>query len=130
MADENEQKAIESDFIQSWDWMEQFFVDFSLEEGWDWITSIQGLIAELRSREYDRKFRAGQSLYVFVLSRSRKHGMRLEQPALRFELKREGGMKVQYWEYPDTRTEFEVASVEITPEIEALLARLLAQPID
>jgi len=69
-------------------------------------------------------------MYIFVLSRSREHGMRLGQASLRFELKAEGGMTVRYGEVGNLATELKVERVEITPEIEALLTRLLAQLID
>src|SRR5258708_29642903 len=57
-----------------------------------WLEPIQDLIAAMRERGYDRQFRAGQSLYMLVLSRSREHGLRADQPGLRFALNAEGWM--------------------------------------
>ena len=131
MTSEDEQKAIEEDFSQSWDWIQRYFHDlFDPREWWAWLMPIHNLITELRQRGYDRQFRAGQSMYSLVLSRSFKHGLRASQASLVFELLREGGMKIRYDEVGHLVSEFEVDRVEITPEIEALLARLLAQPID
>jgi len=129
MTDENEQKVIEEEFSQSWGWMEQYFANLSSKEDWDWIKPICGLIGELRRQGYDRQFRAGQSMYLFVLSRSRHHGLRRGMSYIKFEAIRGGHMGITCRTDVDTVTEFEVERVEITPEIEALLTRLLAQPI-
>ena len=127
METDSEQNAIEADFLKSWDWVEEYFK--RLVSRWQALEPIQGLINELRQKGYDRKFRVGQSMYIFVLSRRREHGFPLGQ-SLRFELKAEGGMRIRYGEVGNSVTEFEVERVEITPEIEALLTQLLAQPID
>lgn len=72
---------IEGEFIHSWDRIEQFY---------DGLPSrLKGLvpqfIAELRQAGYDRKLRAGQSLITLIVSRSRRHGLRAEQPCIRFQ---------------------------------------------
>ena len=130
MADENEQKAIEEEFSLSWDFMEQYFAELSSKEGWDIVKPVCGLISELRRQGYDRQFRAGQSMSLFVLSRSRHHGLRHGKSYIMFGALPESRMKVIFGSVLGTASEFEVERVEITPEIEALLARLLAQPID
>ncbi|HVU14778.1 MAG TPA: hypothetical protein VHD90_26060 [Phototrophicaceae bacterium] len=88
------------------------------------------LMRELRQRGYDRQFRAGQSLWRFILSRSRQHGLRPDQPLLIFDLQREGSMFVGYHEPPDLTIEFATERIEIKPQVDGLLKRLLAQPID
>ena len=94
------------------------------------MNPIHDLMASLRSRGYDRQFRAGQSVHRFVLSRSRYHHLRPEQACLFIELKHEGGMNVIYYEDNVKVTELDVPQVAITPEVETVLQRLLAQPIN
>ena len=130
MTSEDEQKAIEEDFSQSWNRVEQFFAMFNGLQNLAFLNSIISLITELRERGYDRKLRAGQAMTNFILSRSREHGLQIGQARLTFRVMRQGGMEIQYCEANDRVSEFEVEQVKITPEIEALLARLLAQPID
>jgi hypothetical protein len=110
--------------------MEQFFSRISSPEDRDWLKPILNLIAELRTRGYDRQFRAGQSLHIFRVSRSLMHGLSDDQPWLHFELRSEGGMELWYCEPPHPDTIINVDRVEITPEVEDFIARLLAHPID
>lgn len=53
----------------------------------------------------------------------------MDNPRLCLILHREGGMSVSYFEAPAVRFQIEVDSVKLTPEVEDLLARLLAHPI-
>ena len=66
---------------------------FGSGEIWPKRPDILDLIAALRQIGYDRKLRAGQSLDAFVVSRSRKHGLRPEQPSVGFHI-HEGKMRV------------------------------------
>ena len=130
MSSENDLLTVEEHFSYSWDGTEQFFSRLSSrEEWWNWMNPILGLIAMLRSQGYDRQFRAGQSMYFFLLSRSRHHHLRPEQAFLVFELKPEGGMEVRYYENNDV-SKFTCEQVAITPQVEAVLQKLLLQPID
>ena len=130
MTSEDEQKAIEEDFSQSWDRREEYYNDLIFNEGWDWLKPALELVKELHKREYDRKLLVAKPWHLFVLARSRLRDLRPEQTSLSFKFKRESGMRIRYYEGGSFITDFEVERVEITPEIEALLARLLAQPID
>jgi hypothetical protein len=74
--------AFEADFIESWD---------SLEVVFEWILArvsgknrVLQFIAQLCQAGCDRKLRAGQSLEVFIVSRSRDHGLRPDQPRIVF----------------------------------------------
>jgi hypothetical protein len=125
----DEQQAIEQDFLRSWDHMEVFFTDFMRKPSWEWLEPMRNLMSQLRERGYDKQLRAGQSLYMLGLSRSRQHGLRREQVCLFIELLREGGMEVHYRDSSETIT-VEIQHIELTKELEELLARLLAQPID
>ncbi len=152
----DDRQKIEQAFLASWDGIERFYIfqcDWGTPEWFQivqidpsemgtlenftahnsstaWLKPIQGLIAELRQRGYDRRLRAGQSLGRFVLSRSREHGLRPAQATLIIALGMTGEMRVQYWEKSVVSSEINVAHVELTPELEQLLDRLLAQPID
>jgi hypothetical protein len=76
---------LEEEFIQSWDYIQNFYKSHYNS----WLKGIVLLfIAALRRVGYDRKLRAGQSLFTFVVSRSRRHGLRPEQPCIRFEFHR------------------------------------------
>jgi hypothetical protein len=125
---ENDNQTIEEEFSRSWDRIEEFFTHLSNE--WGWLIPILGLIAQMRERGYDRQFRAGQSMEIFVLSRALNHGLRPEQAAFRIELQMDDRMHLRYLEHPDVHIEMDVDRVEITPEVEEFLTRLLAHPID
>jgi len=45
---------------------------------------LLNFVSELRRDGYDRKLRAGQSLFAFTVSRSRRHGLRPDQPWIAF----------------------------------------------
>ena len=130
MVFDDDDRPIEKKFTDSWDWIEQFYGD-ELKHGGLWAKSMPDLINELRLRGYDKVFRAGQSLYFFVLSRSQKWGLRDEQARLRIDVHREGGMTIGYYSLLELE-EFEVNfdRVELTPEFEQLLSKLLAHPIN
>ncbi|MEO8397141.1 MAG: hypothetical protein ABI700_29370 [Chloroflexota bacterium] len=134
MADD-ELSEIERDFSTSWDYMEQFYAIKIAEVGSyayqaEWLKPMFGLIAKLRERGYDHQFRAGQQLLALMLSRSRQHGLRQDQPSFSIEPNPNGGATVWYHEPPDVWIQFQIEHIEITPELDALLKRLLAHPID
>ena len=130
MASEDEQREIEQAFIASWDDVEHFYAAWMQNLRYEWMQSMLDLIAELRARGYDRQFRAGQQLNALMLSRSREHGLRAGQAWFKIETTPHHGTFVWYAEPPNVRIEFEIEHVEITPEVEDLLNRLLAHPID
>jgi hypothetical protein len=127
---DHDQQTTEEKFLQSWDAIEKFYARIIASSGWAWLTPIFSLIAKLRERGYDRQFRAGQSLTMFSLSRSLNHGLRNEQPAFGIEILPDGTMHLWYHEPPNENIEMDVDQVEITPEVEEFLARLVAHPID
>lgn len=128
MADEHHLDEIELEFLASWDWIEHFYTpdDF---ESYPWLKPISDVIAELRRRGYDRKLRPGHSLEMLILSRSCEHGLRKDQATISFLLRDYGGMWVRYWDN-GLKTELNLEHVEITPEVDALLQRLLEKPIN
>jgi hypothetical protein len=111
--------SIEGEFIRSWDQIEQFF-DMVLEPG-PWKDQVLQFISQLRQAGYDRKLRAGQSLFKLVVSRSRCHGLRPDQPSVCFWL-HDGVIDMQETNHLTEST--------LSPLVEAALARLLTHPID
>ena len=144
MEADNDPKAIEEAFLQSWDAAEQRCRSMSLQTWGKWAEPMLDIIKEFRTRGYDRQLQAGVMLVNFIFWRKNPLSLWDNKGQLTFKLKPEGGMKIHYWEgemieiefgHWETSSEsevveFEVEQVKITPEIEALLARLLAQPID
>ena len=90
MSDWETINPFDRDFIQSWEGMEEFF-------GWmlarvPWKDRVLQFIAELRQAGYDRKLRAGQTIDIFIVSRSRHHGLRPDQSRVAFYFIRTGWM--------------------------------------
>ena len=125
MSWDEEQKAIEIEFLQSWERMEIFFSG----EDMPWLTQMLPLIRNMRVRGYDRNLRAGQSMITLIVSRSREHGLRDDQPSVAFNITAQGGLSAHL---RGEHVSMLVTSdrVETTPEIEELLLPLLAYPID
>jgi hypothetical protein len=53
----------EDEFIQGWNWIEQLYGDLNCPQK----GRVLQFIAELRKAGYDRKLRAGQSLFTFIV---------------------------------------------------------------
>lgn len=125
MYSEAEQRALEVEFMWSWDRMEMFFS----ADDMPWMTQMLPLIRDLRARGYDRRLRAGQSMITFIVSRSREHGLRASQPSLAFNITAQRGLRAHL---TGEHINVMVTSdrIEVTPDIEELLIPLLAYPID
>jgi hypothetical protein len=149
---------IEQAFLDSWGKVEQFYgvsvvssflatydqvgvdkSDMALFNKWlarfttedNWRKSILDLMAELRRRGYDKQLRAGTSLYTLVLSRSHQHGLRPDQPWIYFGPTGDGGTNVAYLKGAAYGPpQIVLAHVELTSEVQNLLDKLLAHPID
>ncbi|MCE9554744.1 MAG: hypothetical protein K8T91_15420 [Planctomycetes bacterium] len=93
---------IEGEFVISWNSMEHFYDDMNHS----WVPLAKAFIAEMRKQRYDRKLRAGQSLWSLILSRSRRHGLEEGQAAVQFWFS-DRGMSVRH--------SFEGASSEPQP---------------
>jgi hypothetical protein len=118
-----EGRPVEGEFVTSWDGIEGFY------RGTDapFLTSVLDLVRDIRRAGCDRTLRAGQSLWTLVVSRSRRHGLRDDQPYLAFQF-RPGGMDVVGRVEGDER--LSVPVIGLTPAVEAALRRLAARPID
>ena len=113
---------VEGEFIQSWDWIERFYDSIAFP-----VKAVAlPFIAELRRAGYDRKLRAGQSLFTFGVSRSRCHGLRAEQPYITFDF-RERTMDV----FSKIQEEERIPGIPIalSGRVEEVLGRLVNEPI-
>lgn len=101
--------GIEGEFILSWDNIENFYSELELDKK----PEILHLIKQIREKGFERTLRAGQSLYTFILSRSRRHGLRENQDSISFsfnyiksamEVQTRKGQKITFdkIEYNDT----------------------------
>jgi hypothetical protein len=101
--------GIIGEFILSWDFIEDFYRDSDLDKK----SEILSLIQLMREKGFDRIFRAGQSLYTLVLSRSRRHGLQKSQGRILFsfdfiasamEIRSKNGERIAFEriEYNDT----------------------------
>lgn len=118
-----EGRPVEGEFLASWDFVERFY----REMGWPLAGPVLGLIADIRRAGYGRVLRAGQSLWSLVVSRSRRHGLRPEQPYVAFDF-RQDGMDVHARIGVTEKHSF--PALAFTPQVDALLRRLAAEDID
>jgi hypothetical protein len=148
-------KELTSKFKTSWDEIERFYDYFIVSHpGYEWLLPIKGLIRDIRARGYDQHLRAGQALHSLVLSRSREHGLRFDQPRLSIWPLEDGQMEVHYasplfkrsnvarmgikayeettayWDVVDRKACITLDSMKLCPELQQLLDRLLAHEID
>jgi len=84
-------------------------------------------LAALRQAGYDSSLRAGVSVWTCMLSRSRRHGLRADQPEIHFDFHGQS-MDVSAWLGDEVK--LNDVPIELTPEIAALLDRLAAHEID
>jgi hypothetical protein len=72
---------LEGEFVRSWDAIEEFY----REDTGNHFEPARAFIRAMRKAGYDRLLRAGQSMSIFGLSRSRDQGLRDGQLRLWFE---------------------------------------------
>ena len=129
MASDNDQDVIQEEFLKSWEHLEMFYGVYFSSEYKTVKKKLLFFIDEMRQRGYDKNLRAGIQLFDFILSRARIHGLREGQASLRFAPHEDERITIQY-DGSDGSSTLEVDQAEFTPELEALLQRLLAHPID
>jgi hypothetical protein len=116
---------IEGEFIQSWNRIERFYVNQHFRLIRDLVLPF---LAELRRAGYDRKFRAGHQVEMLVLSRSRRHGMRLDQPRVVFEFY--GGTMDIRCKITEPRRQIIGIPIALSRLVEDELTKLANQPVD
>lgn len=107
---------LEGEFVRSWDAMEAFY----REDGGDYFESARAFIRAMREAGYDQLLRAGQSMSIMGLSRSRDQGLRDDQPRLWFEFNgTEMDVDVNY-----ASGGLKGHPIQLTPEVRQLLDAL------
>lgn len=129
MVSYDEHSDIEAEFLHSWDGIENSYNSEIFAMRWKWMTNIRPFIRTLRERGYDRQLRAGQSMFTFIVSRSREYGLRRDQPFLAFDMLEQGGMAVTFVAQ-NVFVPLVLPRADVTPELEPLLTALLAYPVD
>jgi hypothetical protein len=126
---DNDQTPIEEVFSKTWDHVESYYE--RLSGSYESLKKDRlFLIGELRGRGFDRQLRAGQKLFNLILSRARLHGLHEGQSWLEFFTDQEDGSTTIRYSGSDSQSTLKLDHFEFTPELESLLERLLAHPID
>lgn len=112
--------GVEGEFIESWNSIIRFYKGI---EG-DYINDVLSFISNLRSKGFDKTLRAGQSLYTFILSKSRRHGLAENQKYLAFSFQKDK-MIIRN----NKNEEMSFNKIELNSEIENLLNTLNQQSI-
>jgi hypothetical protein len=124
LADYYEQgNPIEGEFVKSWDSIERFYDDMHFP----FVPKVRNLIAEMRQKGYDKSLRAGQSLWSLIVSRSRRHGLRHDQPMIAFCFGNDG---MEVHASLDEQVTVKCQQIGFAPKIDALLKKLEATDID
>jgi hypothetical protein len=113
------------DFARTWVRIEEFFGQALSPSAWkDYLLAF---VSQLRRGGYDRKLRAGKSSFAFTVSRSRRHGLRPDQPWISF-LFHDSVMDMMICEY-HKRWACTLGPL-VSPGVTAALRHLLKHPID
>jgi hypothetical protein len=114
---------VEGEFIESWDQMEGVYEGSRFPPR----NLVLPFIAEMRRAGYDRKLRAGQSIWSLIVSRSRRSRLRPEQPLVSFQF-RENSMEVFSRNQGEERI-FEIP-IAMSDTVERVLQSLADLPVD
>jgi hypothetical protein len=117
-----EGRPVEGEFLTSWDNIEEFYKGKS-------PLSQKGrrLIANMREAGYDKVLRAGTSMWTLMVSRSRRHGLRDDQPWIAFAI---GDDDMDVTVSIDGVETFSGLEIAFTPRVDAMLKRLAEKEID
>jgi hypothetical protein len=134
MSNEDDADAIAAEFAASWNRLERFYGSLAKISAWTQTGTLMPLlIRQMQQKGYDRILRAGTSHATLRLSRVRGYGLKQPGPRISVYLAKEGGLTVRLHIPDGENSVFEettTADASLTPEIEALLQRLAAYPID
>jgi hypothetical protein len=114
---------VEGEFLESWNLMEGVYEGSRFPPR----TMVLPFIAELRRAGYDRKLRAGQSIWSLIVSRSRRPRLRPEQPVVSFQF-HENSMEVYARDQKEERLQH--IPIAMTDTVERVLRGLTERPID
>jgi hypothetical protein len=116
-------RPVEGEFLESWDRMEQIYEGSHFPSR----TRILPFIADLRKAGYDRKLRAGQSIWSLIVSRSRRPRVRPEQPLVSFQFHED---TMELFSSNDGEERIPVIPIELSGTVQRALERLVERPID
>jgi hypothetical protein len=126
---ESNDKSIEEIFEESWIGPLAHYHQQILYSKVTWLIPMDHLIHQLRLRGLDRQLRAGSSMERLILSRSKQYGLRDDQLSIMFcPTPHNTVLVVQH--NIDSSEPFHILSGEIKSKVEALLEKLLKQPIN
>ncbi len=116
-------EGLKGEFIESWNSIERFYERINKK----FTPKILNLIRQLRQKGFDERLRAGQSLYTFMLSRSRRHGLTQEQNfiALKFKVDKDEMIVTD-----KENNELLVDKVELSYKLEQLFEDLAKEEIN
>jgi hypothetical protein len=116
-------EGIKGEFINSWNEIEAYYNEF-IDEKEDALR----LIKEMRSLGLDEKLRAGQSLWFFILSRTRRYGLGLHTPYVQINFL--GHKKINVRTYFDgIETKFETEA-RYQGKLQEVIERLVKKYLD
>jgi hypothetical protein len=118
-----EGRPIEGEFLQSWDKIEEFYK----RDGWSGQRNAASFVTAMRRTGYDHRLRAGQSMFSLMVSRSRRHGLRNNQPHIQFWF---SDSWIKMASRLDEEQEHQFPEPTLNPTIVGLLDRLAALPVD
>lgn len=87
-------EGIKGEFIESWNSIERFYNQLS-DEWHPFKKDALKLIKEMRSEGLDKEIRVGQSLFFFILSRARRHGLEASHPYIHITFLGNNKMKIK-----------------------------------
>ncbi len=87
-------EGIKGEFIESWNVLEKCYNQWLLIEPCEQDKDAIRLIKEMRNFKLDELFRVGTQLSVFILSRSRRHGIDENSPQIRISFLGNNKMKI------------------------------------
>jgi hypothetical protein len=117
-----EGRPVEGEFLVSWDAIEESYKG-KLSLGQKGLR----LIADMRKAGYDKVLRAGTSMWTLMLSRSRRHGLRNDQPSIAFVF---GDDEMDVIVRIDGAETFSGLEIAFTARIDAMLKRVAEKEIN
>jgi len=120
-------EGIKGEFIESWNSIEKFYSEYFSDESKTREEDALRLIKEMRDVQLDEKLRAGQSLWFFILSRSRRHGLEENVSYIEITFLGNNQMSIKsYFNGKETRIE---SKVEYKGYLQGKIKELLEEKI-
>ena len=121
--------SLESSFYESWNEIETFYNELTINDGWKYVSPIKDVIHYLRSLGYDRKLRAGKSVYIMLLKRNRTWEMKDGDYRIVIEPTLQQTFKVNYTNCKEVDIMMEASDLINNKVFDELLNKLIKQPI-